>query len=46
MKAGLEVLANYSASGRKIAVLGDMFELEKMRRNTIMRLGHLQQNCR
>lgn len=27
MKAGLEVLANYSASGRKIAVLGDMFEL-------------------
>lgn len=27
MKAGLEVLAHYAASGRKIAVLGDMFEL-------------------
>ncbi|MGN0397303.1 MAG: UDP-N-acetylmuramoyl-tripeptide--D-alanyl-D-alanine ligase [Candidatus Fimimorpha sp.] len=27
MKAGLEVLVNYAAAGRKIAVLGDMFEL-------------------
>ncbi len=29
MKAGLEVLANYNAPGKKIAVLGDMFELGK-----------------
>ncbi len=29
MKAGLEVLAHYAAAGKKIAVLGDMFELGK-----------------
>ena len=41
MQAGLNVLSNYLTDGRKIAVLGDMFELGEMSEELHSRVGKM-----
>ena len=45
MQAGLNVLGNYLADGRKIAVLGDMLELGKMSETLHSRVGEMVKNA-
>ncbi len=45
MQAGLNVLGNYLADGRKIAVLGDMLELGDMSETLHSRVGEMVKNA-
>ncbi len=46
MQAGLNVLGNYDAKGRKIAVLGDMLELGALSSELHAKVGEMAKNAK